>query len=189
MAWDLVNINDKATITIGEEGAVIASNDVIMLARVEQNGTLISLIPLNVVNVKVAHASVDIAGKVYAGVSNIDRLNRSLSNVKFNEKHGTVRANAEIKTTIGYDDDGHMTDGWPLAVSVVYANASVNVKEGAEVEAACDVQLSTRSEVKAATRADSGLGGLPAAVAVLINDAHTTVNGDVTARGGDVSLA
>ncbi len=194
MAWDLVNVNDEATITIGKNGAVLASGDVIMLAKVEQSGSLISILPVNLVNVKVVHASVDIAGKVYAGVSNIDSVNSELSNVELDEGKGSVRVNAQIKTSIGEHEDsffdGILPESWPVAVSVVYANASVNVKEGATIGAAGDIQIGSQSEIKAETRADSGLAGLPAAVAVavLINDVRTTVNGTLTAKGGDARV-
>ena len=196
-AWDMVNINDKATIAIGENGAVLASGDVIMLAKVEQSGDIISdlfpqltLVPFNVVNVKVARASIDIAGKVCAGVSNINTVNDDLSNVQFDEGRGSVRVNAQIGTTIGYDKEGNMYDGWPLAVSVVYADAHVNVREGAMVEAGKDIQLGSESTLKIATRADSGMGGLPAAVAVavVINDVRTKVDGTLNAHGGDVKV-
>ena len=183
LAWDLVNVEDEATIVIGEKAAVYSSGDVIMLAKVEQSGSLISLIPVNVVNVKVAHASIDIAGKVYAGYDFDKKEVRS--------DRGSVRADAQIKTTMGYDDGGHMTDGFPLAVSVAYANAEIHVADKAVIQAAKDISLKAGSELKAATRSDSGVGGAPAAiaVAVLVNDVHTTVNGTLEAKSGDVTVS
>ena len=111
MALDLINVSDKATIIIGEKAAVYASGDVMLLARVEQTGGLISLLPtMNLVDVKVASASVDIAGKVYAGYD--------FEKNRVGDGTGSVKADAQIKTTMGYDSDGTMADGLPLAISV-----------------------------------------------------------------------
>ena len=176
MALDLINVSDQATIVIGEKAAVYASGDVMLLARVEQTGGLISLLPtVNLVDVKVARASVDIAGKVFAGYD--------FEKNRVGNGTGSVKADARIKTTMGYDSDGAMIDGLPLAISVATLDAQVNVKRGAAVRAAQDIALGSKSELKVSTHSDSGLGGLPVAVAVsvLMNDVHTTVDGSLTA--------
>ena len=193
MLWDMVNINDEATIVIGEKAAVYASGDVMLLARVEQTGGLITLLPdVNLVNVKVARASVDIAGKVYAGYD--------FATGKVGTGFGTVKADAQVNTTMGYDSNGKMTDGLPLAVSVGVVDAHMNVAQSAVIEAAKDISLNSRADLKVATRSDSGFGNAPGmvqralggapfaiAVAVLVSDVHTKVDGTLKA-GGDVQV-
>ncbi len=181
LAMNLINVQDKATIVIGDKAAVYSAGDVIFLAKVEQNGGMINLLPdVNVVNVKIARASIDIAGKVYAGYDFEKEATRS--------DRGSVRADAEIKTTIGYNSDGKTTTGLPLAVSVVSTEAEMNVAQGAHIEAAKDISLTAKSEQKVSTRADSGLGGLPVsvAVAVLLNDVNTKVDGTLISNKGSV---
>ncbi len=181
--WDYVNINDKATIVIGEKAAVYSSGDVILISKVEQTAGLISALSgINLVDVKIAHATIDVAGKIYAGYD--AKANESVDGI------GSVTMDASVSTTMGYDSKNKELGGLPLAVSVANTEAAVNVRKGAVVEAGKDVSASSSSELKVATRADSGLGGLPAAIAVsvLINDAKTSVDGAVTAKAGSVKV-
>ncbi len=115
--WDLINIKDEATIVIGEKAAVYSSGDVLMLARVEQTGGIISILPdVNVVNVKVARANIDILGKVYAGYDFAGNKTRESG-------YGSVKADAQVETSMGYDEDGKAYKGLPLAVSVIRGRA------------------------------------------------------------------
>ena len=206
MLWDMVNIKDKATITIGETGEVYATGDVIMLARVEQSGSMLDLgstfttlldtladqvnagtsatSVLNAVNVKVGEAKIDIRGKVKAGVTDFSTL-------AVEDGHGTVRANAEVKISEGYDSKDKLIDGIPVSVSVAYGDASVQVAKSAVIEAARDISLASKTEMKIGSRADSGLFGAPfaAAISVVVDSATTTVEGELKAHSGDVRVA
>ena len=196
-ALDLINVENKATIVIGEKAAVYSAGDVLMVAKVEQDGGVISFLPnVNLVNVKIARASIDIAGKVYAGYD-FSKNETALS-------RGDVKAEASVNTVMGYDKEGKMLDGLPLAVNVADTEAEITVHKNATVEAAKNVTLSSNTTLKAAARADSGLSGdtaefadklgagslkgLPFSLAlgVLVSNAHTTIYGKVNALGGSV---
>ena len=180
MAADLLNINDEASIEIGEKAEIYSAGDVNLLAEVEQSGSIVSLELMkdfNLVNVKLASAKIDIAGKIYAGY---DFAKNTVAG-----NNGSVRAKARISTSIGYDAEGKEQEGLPLAVSVAVADAAVNVAKGAEIRAAGNIALESGSALKIHTRADSGKlsSTLPVALAVsvLVNDAETTVDGTLNA--------
>ncbi|MBR3018685.1 MAG: hypothetical protein IKH57_16665 [Clostridia bacterium] len=195
---DLFHVIDDARIVIGNTGAVFSSGDVILLSQVEQSGGIINvpIASLNAVNVKVGRASVDIAGKIYAGYD-FDRQAVGVDSVASNatdsiSERGVVRVNAQVKTTMGLDAKGKAENpGLALAVAVADADASVNIKEGAVVEAAKDVTINSKTELNVAARADSGTLGAPfaVAVAVLISDSHNTVDGKVTSQKGSVKIS
>ncbi|MBE5808102.1 MAG: response regulator [Clostridiales bacterium] len=86
----------------------------------------------------------------------------------------------------------------PLAVSVAVVDADVNVAKSAVIEAARDISIGSKADPKVATRSDSSLGNAPEivqdmagetlsgapiaiAVAVLLNDVHTNVDGTLKA--------
>ena len=181
MTMDLFNVSNEATIVIGEKAAVYSAGDVILVAKVEQKGEIVTFLPhVNVVNVKVARAGIDIAGKVYAGYDFAKQTST--------KERGSVTAEASVTTSMGYNKDGKVAQGMPLAVNVASAESFLTVRKGATVEAAGDVTLSAGTTVDATARADSGAGGLPASVgvSVLLSDAHTTVDGTVKANAGSV---
>ena len=187
---DLFNVINNAKIVIGASGAVFSSGDVMMLAQVEQSGGIINvpIESLKAVNVKIGRASVDIAGQVYAGYTFAPTNQFDMTGVS---ERGSVRVNAQVKTTLGLDKKGKAESaGLALAVTVVDADASVNVQKGAVVEADKSVTLGSKTEVNVATQANSGTAGTPfsAAVAVLVSDVHTDVNGTVTSRNGSVKI-
>ncbi|MBR6889577.1 MAG: hypothetical protein IKN05_01150, partial [Clostridia bacterium] len=200
-----VNVVADSKIVITDKAAIYTSGDVMILAKVTMAGPMldanalvgaaVDLAPINSINVKIAHASVDIAGKVYAGLSaaSLDAIAADPSKAKpaFGTDEGSVTAKAETGVSMGVDGDGKPLDsGWPVAVSVATVEATVNVQKDAVIEAAKDVSLGSRSTLKAGTRASSGLFGAPAsaAVGVLINDVHTTVNGKLNAHSGDANV-
>ena len=187
---DLFNVINNAKIVIGASGAVFSSGDVMMLAQVEQSGGIINvpIESLKAVNVKIGRASVDIAGQVYAGYTFAPTNQFDMTGVS---ERGSVRVNAQVKTTLGLDKKGKAESaGLALAATVVDADASVNVQKGAVVEADKSVTLGSKTEVNVATQANSGTAGTPfsAAVAVLVSDVHTDVNGTVTSRNGSVKI-
>ena len=189
MLWDMVNVNDEAAIIIGKDAEVKSAGDVIMVAKVEQSGGLHkALSNLNLVNVKVGHASVEIAGKVYAGYD--FKKNTATRN-------GSVIAEARLSTSMGYDGDkianalpGGIINGFPISVNVATVSGTVEVKEGAVVQAGKDISLSAKTELKTAAWAESGLGGMPASIAVSVLNSETdaVVNGSMTA-GGNVTVS
>ena len=188
---DLFNVIDNAKIVISGTGAVFSSGDVMILAQVEQSGGIINvpIESLKAVNVKVGSASVDIAGKVCAGYAFVP-IGSAGSGGSVSER-GSLRINAQVKTTLGLDKKGKAESaGLALAVTVVDADASVTVREGAVVEADKSVTIGSRTEVNVATQANSGTAGAPisAAVAVLLSDAHTDVNGTVASTNGSVKI-
>ena len=202
-AGKFLNLQGDSRIVITDKAAIYSSGDVMIIAKVNMSGPMLDtgalvgatldIAPINSINVKIAHASVDIAGKVYAGVANLDAIAADPANAKptFDAYHGSVTAKAETSVSMGVDEDGKPKDGgWPVAVSVANVEAAVTVQKGAVVEAAKDVTLASKSTLKAGTRASSGLAGAPAAVAVAVlnNDAHTQVDGTVNAHHGDAKI-
>ncbi len=180
---DMINVSDEATITIGEKAIVYASGDVIALAHVEQSGGMITLLSnMNVVNVKVGKASVNVAGKVYAGYD--------FSKEKVDSDRGSISMDARVSATTGYSSDGKAIGSFPLGVTVIDADTKVEVQKGAVIEAARDVSIRSEGKIKVSNKAVSGYSNTPAAVAVsvLINDVRTTVNGTVHAYKGDAVI-
>ncbi|MBR1559442.1 MAG: hypothetical protein IJ646_04290 [Clostridia bacterium] len=198
-----LNVQGDSRIVITDKAAIYSTGDVMIVAKVTMAGPMLDtnalvglaldIAPINSINVKIAHASVDIAGKVYAGVNDPNAIAAAPKNARptFNEYRGFVTAKAETGVFMGVDENGMPKDGgWPVAVSVATVEASVNVQKGADIAAATNVAIASESSLKAGTRASSGFVGAPAAaaVAVLTNDAHTTVNGNVTAHHGSASI-
>ena len=174
MAAELINVNNKASIVIGKNAAIYSAGDVVLRAQVEQSGGMLSFLSgINLVNVKLAEAVIDIAGKIYAGYDFDAGVVSGGS--------GSVTAEALTGTSIGYDADGKELSGLPLAISVALADAQVNVAQGAEIHAAQDIALNAKSELKIYTRADSGVlssvAPVALAVSVLTNDATARVDG------------
>ena len=67
-AADQINISDSASITVEKNAELYSAHNIALLAQVKQDGAMIRLLPnMNLVNVKVADAKVDVAGKLYAG--------------------------------------------------------------------------------------------------------------------------
>ena len=207
-AADMFNAEDEAKINIGEKAAIYSGGNVLISATVDQMGGIvdlaglvglpISISPTNVVNVKIGHASVDVAGKVVAGVTNMDDVAKAVKDTpnavvaKTDGGTGTVQIKAESKAKMGMDMLGMSPnkDGLALAVSVADLDAAINVQKGAEIEAAGDVTLSTRTDLAAGTWANAGTLGMPVAVAVavLLSDSHNVVAGKVTSKTGDVNI-
>ncbi|MBQ9328329.1 MAG: hypothetical protein IJ225_07310 [Solobacterium sp.] len=181
MAAELINVSNDAGILIDSDAEIYSAGDVVLSAQVNQNSGMISFLSgINVVNVKVAKAGIDIKGKIFAGWD--------FSNDTWNKgSYGSVIADAKINTSIGYDTDGKEESGMPLAISVGIADAYINIEQGAEVYAARDIWLNSKSELKIHTRADSGIlsSTAPVAlgVAVLNNDSNVFVDGTLVAGG------
>ena len=181
MGLSVINVKNTAAIVIGEKAAVISSGDVILLAKAEQSGGILTLTDSIPVNVKIGKASIDIAGKVFAGYD--------FENEKTGTGEGSVKAEALVKNTTGYDKDGSLSVGTALGVNVGIAGATMNVAESADIRAAGDIRIGSGSDVKAAAHSEGGAGGLPIGLTttVLLNDVRTTVNGWLTA-GRDVDI-
>ena len=185
MAVDSINVKDSATVTIGKDAKLYSAGDVLISAKVEQRGGMISFLDgVNLVNVKLANADVTLesGSQIYAGY---DFAKKAVGT-----GYGNVKISAEAITSIGYDKDGKAEYGLPLAVSVGIVNAGVRIQEGATVTASKSITAESKATLKASTRADSGLFGAPAAVAVavLLNNAKTDVRGTLNARGGSVKV-
>ncbi|MBR3018477.1 MAG: hypothetical protein IKH57_15605 [Clostridia bacterium] len=187
-AADFFNVSDEAKIVIGEKAAVYSKGDVIILAQVDQSNGLLSLpVTLNLIDVKIAQASVDIAGKIYAGYD--FEHNQSPAEGSQNNLHpGSVKVDAQVKTSVGSGDKSIPT---ALAVSVADVESSVTVRKGAVIEVTKDISIASKTELNAKTKADSGTFGVPAAVAVavLVSDSHNTVDGTVTSVNGNIKIA
>ena len=183
MVLDLLNVNDEASVVIGEHAELYSAGDVLLNAKVAQDGGIITLLPfLNPVNVKIAGAHVDVAGKVYAGYD--------FTAAQVTEGQGSVRMDADVKITADFQSDGKTYSGLPVGVTVAIGDAGVHVAEDALIEAGRDVTATSQTNIKIYNRADSGVGGLPVAVAatVLVNDADTTVEGTLRAKTGSVAI-
>ena len=182
-ALDLFDVNDSATVTIGKNAFIYSAGDIIILAKVKQDGGIIRLLPgLNVVNVKVSKASVDVAGKLYAGYD--------FKSKKVGEGDGSVSIGTNIDVTAGYDAKGNAYEGLPIAVTVVSAESGTHIRKDAVINAAGDADIASKSKVKVSTRADSGLGGAPLAIAVSVlnNDVSSIIEGRIDA-GSSVKVS
>ena len=164
---DLISAIDDAKITVDENAHIIADQDIVLRSRVKHYGNMITALAafLNVLNLKIATASVDIQGVLEA-------------------KKGSVEAKSSILTTVGVErtkqEDGTYKEsngGMPVAVTWVMDDAAVTVGEKALVEAGSDILLNSESKIKTVTYADSSTVALPL---VPLNIAFTFIKNQVT---------
>ncbi len=179
---DLLSISDQAHVTIGASAKIYSESDIIVEAGVEQDGGMITLVPgMNVINMKLAKAIIDVAGELYAGYD--------LDSETPNGERGSVRIAASTRTTAGFEEDGSVSNGLPFAINLGSVDAEVKVRSGAVIEASDSIQINSRTDLKIAAKADSA-SWLPVSVAinVLTSDAKSIVEGRLTA-GKDVSIS
>ena len=169
-----INLYDCAEVIVNKDAVIATEHDTVLVARVKHfGGTLALAWMLNIANIKVATAAVQIDGTITAG--------------------GHVTADARIETQEGNkitDVEGEagnptgvfITDGdaVPVGIKFVLNDASVIVGRDATITAEEDVLLRSRSDV---TVYNYENGTLPFAVAATyINaDVKTIVEGTVTA--------
>ena len=171
---DLMTIYYKARLNI--DGTIKAEHDIDLQARSKLFGNILGLWPdaVNFLNVKVGLAEIEI-GK-----------NARLT------AEDNITAESKVETSVGmtytYDDKsgaGTLDKSGPFAqISAVYNSASVDVRNGAELNAKKgDVLLRSGSKATAGEYAHAGALSVPAAIALgfVINNASTEVNGKVTA--------
>ncbi len=171
---DLFSVYDKAEINIGRNAGVYSLNDVTLNASVNHFGGILTVAPgVNIVNVKVGSAAVNVLGTVQAGGFTQNGKEYKGSPV------GTVRISSKVNTTFGQG-----SEGFPLAVSVVLDDAKVNIGDHAHVYAPDDINISAENNATIETNASSGLFGAPFAIAVnvLTSDVKANVAGRLTGR-------
>ena len=172
---DLLNISDKASVRIGKNAEIYSEGDILLQAKTDQDSGIITLMPgMNVIDLKLTEASVDVNGKLYAGYD-LDKKER-------NGARGSVSITAATNTTAGIDENGAAYNGLPFAITMAKANAKVNIGKDAQIDASDSIHLSSKTRLEVSSRADS-TNGLPVAVAitVLTDNAKTTVNGTLSA--------
>ena len=87
---DMISLVNISRINVEKGAKIEADQDIVMLSRVKQFGTILKLIPVNAINVKVAIAEI----KVKDGA-------------ELNAKNGTVSAEAKIETITGEEIEEH----------------------------------------------------------------------------------
>ncbi len=178
-AADLISVYDKAEINVARNAGVYSLNDITLNASVNHFGGILTVAPgLNVVNVKVGSAAVNVLGTIQAGGFTQNGKEYKGSPV------GTVRIASKVNTTFGQG-----VEGYPLAVSVVLDDAKVNIGDRAHVYAPNDINISAENTASIETNATSGLFGAPFAIAVnvLTSDVKANVAGRLTGRNITVS--
>ena len=176
VTWSLglLNISDVAKVTIGQTGKVYSEGDIIISSTVEQKGGIINigeLSTVNLVDLKVAKATVDVYGGLYAGYN----LNTAEANTN---KQGSVNITTSAKTTTGFNENGTPVNGLPLAIALANMDSVITIAQGAEIHATDSIRLVSNADLRLAARADS-YASLPVAVAAV----YATVDSQVKVEG------
>ena len=188
---ELLNISDVAKVTIGRAARVYSEGDIIITSTVEQEGGIINigdLTRMNLVDLKVARATVDLQGRLYAGYD--------LNTEKPTDARGSATLLTSTRTSSGFDENGDPVNGLPLAITLANMDSIVHIASDAEIHATDSIRLNTNADMRVATRSDS-MKSLPLAIAAayVTVDSRVTVDGlleagsDVTsAAGGNVEV-
>ena len=184
------NLSDVASVTVGKDGRIYSQGDVLILSKVQQQGGIINLAPdSGLLNVKTAKAAVDVSGQIYAGYTE-NQGQATASGAK-----GSVSILTQASTTSGVGDsyqdgNGGSYEGLPLAVSLVKADSIINVAETAKIVASDSIRIASGADVHIETRADSGFGDIPAAIAAayVLSDVKSAVAGSLEAAN-DVTVS
>ena len=169
-----INLYDCAEIIVNKGAVIETEQDTALMARVKHfGGTLALAWMLNIANIKVATATVQIDGEIRAGGSvTADAIIETQQGNKIIDVEGEAGNPAGVFLTDG--------DAVPVGIKFVMNDASVNVGMDAKVIAQEDVLLRSRSDV---TVYNYENGNLPFAVAAtyINNDVQTLVEGEVQA--------
>ena len=162
---DLLNISDKASVEIRYNTVMRSEGDIFIQAKAEQDSGLLTLFPsMNLLDLKLAKATVDMFGKLYAG--------------------GSVNITASTDTTAGIDGEGNACNGLPFAATVASADAVINIGTlrnsspalASEIQAESgSIRLNAKTRLHVSTRAAS-TNGLPVAIAASVLTSDASVN-------------
>ena len=182
---ELLNITDTAKVTIGQNAKVYSEGDILITSAAEQKGGIINignLSTVNLVDLKVARATVDVEGKLYAGY-NLETEEKDPA------KRGSVHITTSAKTTTGFDKDGNPVNGLPIAIALTNMDSVITIAPGAEIHATDSIRLVSNADLQLAARADS-YAGLPVAVAAVYATVDSRVEAEGTLEAGqDVNVA
>ena len=184
LSLELLNISDAAGVTLGESARIYSQGDIIVSSGVEQKGGIVNigdLSQLNLVDLKVARATVDVNGRLYAGYD--------LNTEKPTDARGSVSLLTHAKTVTGFDENGDPVNGLPFAIALANMDSIINIACGAEIHATDSIRYASNADMRLAARADSSTS-LPVAIAAayVTVDSRVTVNGALEA-GRDVTGA
>ena len=172
MAADFFNVAHSAKVVIGENAAVYAKGDIDISAKVNQSGGILDITALtdmlNVVNVKVGEAVIDISGKVYSGVSYNAATGET---TPVSNATGNIKLNTEVKSGIETGSSQSLLSS--LAVSVVVADSEVLIHDGAVLQSAGSVEAEAKSIVSVKTGSSAGKLPLALGIAAVVNDVHS----------------
>ena len=178
---DVLNISDQARVSIGSEANLSSYGDIIVQAKTEQVSGTITLYPgLNLIELKLAKAVVDISGKLEAGLAKPGEQKGA----------GSVHILAATNTTAGIAKDGTpYSDKLPFAITMASTDAIINLSN-ATITAADSIRLNTRNRLEVSTRSDS-TNGLPVAIAVsvLTTDSKIHIEESRLTAGKDVIVS
>ena len=181
---EVLNISDVAKVVIGQNARVYSSGDIIISAGVEQAGGIINigdLTRMNLVDLKVARATVDVQGKLYAGYD--------LNTEAATDARGGVSILTSTRTSSGLDENGDPVNGLPLAITLANMDSIINIASGAEIHATDSIRMVSNADMRVGIRSDS-MKSLPLAIAAayVTVDSRVSVNG-VLEAGSDVTSA
>ena len=158
MAADFFNVAHNAEVNIEEGGVIYAKENADITATVNENGGILDITAitdiLNVVNVKVGSAKINVDGKIYSGVDFsgtpwTDRTKDPVINGK---------GNISLKTNVMTEIEAGSSNGYlsSLAVSVAVLNSEINIGDGAKLISAGDIDASSNGSVTVKTAASAG---------------------------------
>ncbi|MDO4545426.1 MAG: hypothetical protein Q4C25_04650, partial [Bacillota bacterium] len=165
--FDMVS---EARVLIREGASINASGSVSLTAATRQPSNMIPLVGgVNVINIKIGNAVIELLGTIEAG--------------------GSIKVDASSSVTISASNSILQQFYIPLAVNVSVTEAKVTVGENAKLTAGGDVSLSSNSTVTVTSLSTVGALPISLAVSVVVNDSHVEVLGQVVSENGDISLA
>ncbi len=197
MKADLFNVTHKVEINIAENARVYAYGDVILEASVEQSGSIMDVDAftdvLNLVNVKVGSAKVNVKGGIHAGSRGEIIYNEETNTYTYvedeeeteNASSGSIRIATKVNTEVeAGTGNGYLSS---LAVAVAVINSEINIS-GATLKAAEDIVAQAKGTVK--VQANAVAADLPVSLGVVAvaSDVHTDAIASTLTAGGSVTL-
>ena len=209
MKADLFNVYHAVEINVGENAKIYASGDVNMKAAIDQSGGMMnSLInaldtlnanigdTLNMVNVKIGSATINVKGGIEAGsngtyiYNNEETHTYTWQEAKENpEEEAAHSGSIHLSTDVNTEIDAASGNGYlsSLAIAVAVLNSEINIS-GAVLKAAEEITAEAKGTVK--VKAGATAADLPVSLGVIavVSDVHTDVTDSELEAGSNVTL-
>ena len=201
MTADFFNVNHHVEINIHEDAGIYAADSVELSAIVNQNGGMLDITKitdaLNLINVKVGTAKINVDGKIYAGVDLSDN-DQGKAPWEAEGEPETDGGSISMTTNVMSEIEAGSSNKYlsSLAVSVAVVNSEININEGAVLKSGGDISAISKGNVKVTTHASAGSLPISLAISAVVTDVHTIVDGatittgpkTITEPGGNVKL-